>query len=133
MPSLGTNVIVRYLVADDRVQFELAKTYIGDATQDDPLFIPRSVAVELEWVLRTVYELEKLPVITIYNQLLESREIEFQDEPSVEVSLSLYSDSNADFADCLHSASAYANGRAPLVTFDRKAARLPESVLLEKS
>ena len=126
-------MIVRYLVADDKVQFEIAKTYIDDATQDDPLFIPLSVAVELEWVLRTVYELEKLPLITIFNQLLESREIEFQDEPSVEVSLSLYSDSSADFADCLHSASAYAYDRAPLVTFDRKAARLPESVLLEKS
>lgn len=133
MPSLDTNVIVRYLVADDRVQFELAKAYIDDATQDDPLYIPLSVTVELEWVLRTVYGLEKLPVITIFNQLLESREIEFQDEPSIEVSLSFYSESNADFADCLHSASAYANDRTPLVTFDRKAARLPESVLLEKS
>ena len=126
-------MIVRYLVADDRVQFELAKAYIDDATQDDPLFIPLSVTVELEWVLRTVYGLEKLPVITIFNQLLESREIEFQDEPSIEVSLSSYSESNADFSDCLHSASAYANDRTPLVTFDRKAARLPESVLLEKS
>jgi len=132
MSSLDTNVLVRYLVADDRNQFELAKAFIDDVTPDDPLFIPLSVSVELEWVLRTVYEFEKLTVITIFNQLLESREIEFQDEPSIEVSLGLYSESNADFADCLHSASAYSNDRSPLVTFDRKAARLPESVLLEK-
>jgi len=133
MPSLDTNVLVRYLVADDRNQFELAKAYIDRVTPGDPVFIPLSVSVELEWVLRTVYELDKLAVITIFSQLLESREIEFQDESSIEVCLSLYSDNNADFADCLHSASAYSNDRAPLVTFDRKAARLPESVLLGKS
>ena len=132
MPSLDTNVLVRYLVADDRNQFEIAKEYIEHVTSDDLLFIPLSVCVELEWVLRTVYELEKLTVITIFSQLLESREIEFQHEAIVEVSLSLYSDNSADFADCLHSASAYANDRSPLVTFDRKAARLPESVLLER-
>lgn len=133
MPSLDTNVLVRYLVGDDRNQFELAKAYIDDVAPDDPLFIPLSVSVELEWVLRTVYDLDKLAVIKIFNQLLESREIEFQGESSIEVSLSLYTDSNADFADCLHNASAYSNDRTPLVTFDRKAARLPESVLLGKS
>jgi len=132
MPSLDTNVLVCYLVADDRNQFELAKAYIDRVTPDDSLFIPISVSVELEWVLRTVYELDKLAVITVFSQLLESREIEFQDESSIEVSLSLYSDSNADFADCLHSASAYSNDRVPLVTYDRKAARLPGSVLLGK-
>jgi len=133
MPSVDTNVLVRYLVADDKNQFELAKLYIESVTADDPLFIPLSVSVELEWVLRSVYEFEKLAVITIIIQLLESREIEFQDESSVEVGLSLYSESNADFADCLHNATAYAHDRMPFVTFDRKAARLPESVLLGKS
>ena len=97
------------------------------------LFIPFSVSLELEWVLRTVYELDKPTVITIFNQLLEAREIEFQEESSIEVSLCLYSDNNTDFADCLHNASACANDRTPLMTFDRKAARLPESVLLEQS
>ncbi len=133
MPTLDTNVLVRFLVADDRNQFEIAKAYINDVAPDDPLFIPYSVSLELEWVLRTVYELDKPTVITIFNQLLEAREIEFQEESSIEVSLCLYSDNNTDFADCLHNASACANDRTPLMTFDRKAARLPESVLLEQS
>lgn len=68
-----------------------------------------------------------------HNQLLEFREIELQNEPSVGVSLSLYADTNTDFADSPHSTSAYANGRAPRVTFDRKTARLQELVLLERS
>jgi predicted nucleic-acid-binding protein len=130
MPSLDTNVLVRYLVADDKSQFELAKLYIESVLTDDALFIPLSVTVELEWVLRAAYKLDKLSVITIFIQLLESREVKFQEESSVEVSLSLYSESNAAFADCLHIASAYTNDSTPLITFDRKAARFPDSVLL---
>lgn len=133
MPSIDTIVLVRYLVADDRKQFELAKECIEKATTDDPFFVPLSVSVELEWVLRTVYELEKPAVITIFVQLLEAREIEFQDEASIEAGLSAYSDSNADFAECLHNATAFTYGRTPLVTFDRKAARLPSSTLLVNS
>ena len=131
MPALDTNVLVRYLVADDRGQFQIAKAYIEEAVREEALFIPLSVSVELEWVLRTLYKLDKLTVLRIFNQLLETREIEFHEESSIEISLSLYSDNNTDFADCLHIASAYYNERSPLITFDRKASRVVDAQLLE--
>jgi len=131
MPALDTNVLVRYLVADDRSQFQIAKTYIEEVGREEALFISLSVSVELEWVLRTLYELDKPTVLRIFNQLLETREIEFHEESSIEISLSLYSDNNTDFADCLHIASAYNNERTPLFTFDRKASRLADAQLLE--
>lgn len=131
MPALDTNVLVRYLVADDRSQFQIAKDYIEDAVRDEALFIPFSVSVELEWVLRSRYDLDKQTVLRIFNELLETREIEFHEESSIEIALSLYSDNNTDFADCLHIASAYSNNRAPLVTFDRKASRVVHAQLLE--
>lgn len=131
MPALDTNVLVRYLVADDRSQFQMAKAFIEEAVREEALFIPLSVSVELEWVLRTLYKLDKPTVLKIYNQLLETREIEFHEESSIEISLSLYADNNTDFADCVHIASAYHNERAPLVTFDRKASRVTHAQLLE--
>jgi len=131
MPALDTNVLVRYLVADDRSQFQIAKAFIEEVVREEALFIPLSVSVELEWVLRTLYELDKPTVLRVFNQLLETREIEFHEESSIEISLSLYSENNADFADCLHIASAYSNERAPLVTFDRKASRVVDAQLLE--
>lgn len=131
MPALDTNVLVRYLVADDRSQFQIAKAFIEEAVREEALFVPLSVSVELEWVLRTLYKLDKPTVLRIYNQLLETREIEFHEESSIEISLRLYSDNNTDFADCLHIAIAYHNKRAPLVTFDRKAARVVDAQLLE--
>jgi len=130
MPALDTNVLVRYLIADDRKQFELAKQFIEEAITNEALFIPLSVSVELEWVLRSLYEIKKAIIITTFNSLLEAREIEFQEESAIEIALSLYADSNADFADCLHIASAQTQGRIPLVTFDRKASRVEGAKLL---
>ncbi len=130
MPTLDTNVLVRYLVADDKRQFEIAKALIESVTNDDLLFVPISVSIELEWVLRSRYDLSKGSVLTTFIQLLESREIQFQDESSIEVALNLYSDSNADFADCFHIAIAYSNDMEPLLTFDRKASKVPGAAIL---
>lgn len=130
MPALDTNVLVRYLIADDRKQFEAAKQFIEEAITNEALFIPLSVSVELEWVLRSLYEIKKAMIITTFNRLLEAREIEFQEESAIEIALSLYADNNADFADCLHIASAQTQGRVPLVTFDRKASRVEGAKLL---
>ncbi len=95
MPALDTNVLVRYLVADDRKQFQVAKSFIEDSVEQEVLFVPVSVSVELEWVLRSLYELDKAMILTTFNRLLETREIEFQEESSIEVALSLYADNNA--------------------------------------
>ncbi|MDB3935652.1 type II toxin-antitoxin system VapC family toxin [Granulosicoccus sp.] len=130
MAALETNVLVRYLIADDIKQFEAAKKFIEETIIDETLFILVSVSVELEWVLRSLYELNKTTIITTFNRLLESREIEFQEEPAIEVALSLYTDSNSDFADCLHIDCAQRQGRLPLMTFDRKASRVNGAKLL---
>ena len=59
MPGLDTNVLVRYLIADDKKQFEAAKQFVEEAIKNEDLFIPVSVSVELEWVLRSLYEVKK--------------------------------------------------------------------------
>ncbi len=131
MPALDTSVLVRYLVADNDKQFQTAKSLIESAIDNEALFITLTVSIELEWVLRSRYDLNKALIISTFNQLLESREIQFQEESSVEVALNLYSDNNSDFADCFHIAVAYSNDMTPLITFDRKASRVPGTKLLE--
>lgn len=131
MPALDTNVLVRYLVADDKNQFEIAKNLIESSDGDGIYFVPISVSIELEWVLRTLYEFNKTTILEMYVGLLEAREIQFQEESSVEVALSLYTDHNADFADCFHIAIAYTHEEGPLLTFDRKASRVPGAAILE--
>lgn len=66
MPALDTNVLVKYLVADDKKQFESAKAFIEDATLTEPLFDPLSVTVELEWAPRSLYDVYKEIMLTVF-------------------------------------------------------------------
>lgn len=131
MPTLDTNVLVRYLVRDDPGQHAAAARFIDSASATAELFVPLTVALELEWVLRSRYDVGKDAIVATFARLLETREIVFQEEPSVERALSLFDEGPADFADCLHLALALARDSVPLITFDRKAARMPETTLLE--
>jgi predicted nucleic-acid-binding protein len=127
MAALDTNVLVRLLVRDDAVQVAQAQERIEQALSESvPLFVPITVVLELEWVLRARYAYTKQQVLAALVALLEVREFEWQDEPAVEHALHLYRQHRADFAECLHLGSAAAAGTVPLLTFDRGAARLPD-------
>ena len=131
MPALDTNVLVRYVVQDDPRQTRVAQRYIEQcADQVVPLFLPTSVILETEWVLRSVYQFSKIAVIDVFVGLLEARELMFQDEPSFERAVYLYREHNIDFADCLHLATAHTFDRLPLFSFEKKAGRVPGFELL---
>ena len=55
MIALDTNVLVRYLVADDAGQAEAAQALLAGLTAERPGFVCREVAVELVWVLERAY------------------------------------------------------------------------------
>jgi len=118
--ALDTNVLVRLLVSDDQQQARRAEMLAADAERTgEALFVPLTVALELEWVLRSRYGFSKERILTTLASLLETREIEFQEEASVERALFLYRAQRADFAECLHLGCAITNERLPLFTFDR--------------
>lgn len=126
MPSLDTNVLVRWLVEDDSAQAARAQSLFESAqVHRSPLFVPSTVMLELEWVLRSRYQFDKATVLGTFGALLETQELEFQAEAALEWALHLYRQGTADFADCLHTGLSASADRAPLLTFDEKAARLP--------
>jgi predicted nucleic-acid-binding protein len=132
MPGLDTNILVRWIVDDDpRQALRVQRLFEEAQEQEAPLFVPSTVMLELEWVLRSRYEFAKATVLSAFNALLETQELEFQDEPALERALSFYRQSSADFADCLHAGQCGSAGRAPMITFDEIAARLPSVELLK--
>ena len=134
MPTLDTNVLVRLLVGDDLRQAAHAEALARkSAAAGEALFVPLTVTLELEWVLRSRYRFSKDAVLATLVNLLETREIEFQDEGSVERALFFYRSKNAYFAECLHLGCAATHARLPLVTFDAQAARLDGAQLLGSS
>lgn len=132
MPSLDTNVLVRYIVQDDPAQFAAAQRLIQQCVDEKrTLFVPVTVTLELEWVLRSRFGFGKGDTIRVMSDLFSAAELSFESEQALEVALELYRRSSADFADCLHVALAARSGEQPLWTFDHAAAKVSGATLLE--
>ena len=131
MAALDTNVLVRFLVQDDARQGAAATRLIRKGVQSGgALFIPVTVVLELEWVLRSSFTFDKASVLQTMFGLLASFELAFESEGAVEAALGNYADGKADFADCLHAALAMMAQEQPLWTFDRAAAKIDGARLL---
>lgn len=131
MAALDTNVLVRFLVQDDARQGAAATHLIrGCVETGASLFVPVTVMLELEWVLRSVFGFNKAAVLHSLFSLLGTYELVFESETAVEAALGHYSENAADFADALHTALAALAGHGPLWTFDKSASGLHGARLL---
>lgn len=125
MAALDTNVLVRFLMQDEPAQLRSAQRLIRNSLgAGELLFVPVTVALELEWVLRSRFELGKPAVLQTFSQLLSTVELRFEAAACIEWALKQYKDATADFSDCLHAALAGQAGEQPLWTFDKAAAKL---------
>jgi predicted nucleic-acid-binding protein len=130
--GLDTNVLVRYFVRDDLPQYQIAKTLIEKAVRKGQLlFVPLTVVLELEWVLRSRYAFAKTDIIAILANMLASVELVLDQESAIEKVLIDYQMHTIDFADSVHGAICALAGAVPMWTFDEKAARLPAMKLLK--
>lgn len=131
MLGLDTNVLVRFLLSDDRQQALRARAAIDRAaTAGEPIIIGLLTLLETEWVLRTRAGFDKPAIIGAFKQLLESRDLVFESEPAVEQAIYHYENGRADFADCLMIAQYRAIGCRSMLTFDTHAARIPGGELI---
>jgi len=125
MPAVDTNVLVRLLVSDDARRSALARSLVERCDNSgEALFVPVTVTLELEWVLRARFGLARDKILETFVDLLETRELLFHEEASVERALYFFRSTSADFAECLHLGAAITHGHTPLMTFDRQASRL---------
>lgn len=133
MPALDTNLLVRYVVQDDSAQSAAAKRLITRCVEEgQTLFVPVTVMLELEWVLRSSFEFAKDDVIQVVSSLLSAAELSFESERALEVALHPFREGIAEFADCVHVALATQAREQPLWTFDERAARIPGATLLTR-
>ncbi len=124
MIGLDTNVLVRYVVQDDPEQSEAASRLIeGQCTRDSPGYVSTLVLAELVWVLRGAYRYDKLIVVSVLRQVLQTVELSVEDPTLAWAALSDFESGDADFADCLIGHGNYDAGCSCTYTFDRKAAQ----------
>ena len=66
MLGIDTNVLVRYLVRDDQSQYERARRLIHrEVNTGEPVLVSLLVLLEMEWVLRSRYELAKPDIVAV--------------------------------------------------------------------
>jgi len=109
--AFDTSLLVRIAIGDDARQKQAALALL----ESDTVLIPKTVLLELEWVLRSRYRLTRKEIHTFLHYLIESERIVVEGEGSARRALEFFT-LGADFADALHLASA---GDTLLYTFDR--------------
>ena len=123
MIGIDTNVLIRYVIQDDPRQSAIASAFLDSLTPENPGFITLVSLTELCWVLIKRYKLPRTGFTRALDSLLASEEMEVESESIVRQALSLFIQSNIDFADCLVAGCARAAGCSSVVTFDRNAAK----------
>ena len=107
MIGLDTNVLARYFVEEadadsaTAAQRQAARQLIESGQE---LFLPKTVVLELEWVLRGYYGFAVESVLQVFEQLVNHTCISVEDRPDLEQALAGLR-SGLDFADALHHAS----------------------------
>lgn len=130
--SIDTNVLVRLVVNDDRRQNAAALRALSHYLQwARSLFVPITVALEFEWVLRSRYQFSKEDILGAFCALLSTVELAFEAENALEQALMAYEEGAADFADCLHIALARKSAELPFLTFDTAPSPMAGAKLLQ--
>ncbi|MBE0624871.1 MAG: type II toxin-antitoxin system VapC family toxin [Burkholderiales bacterium] len=116
MRALDTNVLVRALVQDDAAQGRRAQTCLSA----QPVYIPVTVILELEWVLRSRYRYSPKAIAAAMEKLaiLENAVV---GEQAAVVAAATKLRHGWDFADALH--HALAAGCDDFATFDTTLSR----------
>lgn len=124
MIGLDTNVLVRYIAQDDAKQSSRATVLISSLSSENPGLITLVSLVELVWVMQGGYNATKSEVVAILETLLRTQELVVENAETAIKALNVFSESKADFADCLIERSANKFGCEYTMTFDGNAAKM---------
>ena len=100
MIAADTNLLVRILTNDDPAQARRAVKLL----KSDDIFIPKTVFLETEWVLRHAYGIGRSNIINGFKKILGLSDVSVEDPDSIYHAISWY-ENKLDFADALHLAS----------------------------
>lgn len=113
MIAIDTNIIVRFLTKDDAKQYNASKKLF----EADEIYIPDTVILETEWVLRFAYEFEPNEICAAFRKLFGLPNIKLSNEFTVAQAINWH-EKGLDFADAFH--LALSQNVKSLKTFDDK-------------
>jgi predicted nucleic-acid-binding protein len=117
--GVDTNIIVRLLTGDDPDQSGKARALF----KRPDLFIPETVMLESEWVLRHAYDFETPAIHDAFSKLCGLPNVILPNPHRIQTALQWYAE-GMDFADALHLSAS--QGCRTFFSFDRKLVRKAE-------
>jgi len=121
MIALDTNVLVRYIVQDDKEQARKAAKAIEALTPESPAFISCIVLCEINWVLQSAYGISKQERLKALQGILSVAVFTIERLNACLKALKHYETGQADFSDYLIRHIALQEGFDTVLSFDRKA------------
>jgi len=120
--GLDTNVLVRFLTADEPSQSEAARRLVESAeTHGERLHVSTLVLAELVWVLRGAsYACSRSEIADALDALLDATVFEIQDRDLVRRAAGSFRAGPADFSDYLIGGLDRRAGCTATLTFDRR-------------
>jgi predicted nucleic-acid-binding protein len=126
MIGLDTNILVRYLTQDDPVQAAQATAVIERRiTEHEPGFISVVAMAETVWVLQRFYRFTRERVVAAVERMLRAETLVVDSEREVFTAMTALKEGEGEFADALIGALSASAGCSCVLTFDRRALRLP--------
>lgn len=120
MKALDTNVLVRFLMNDDKTQGRKARSLFEAAERTgDRFLVTRVVLLETIWVLTAVYVLSRQEVLHAVSLLMQMPILEFEDHDATQQLVRLGGRTRADLPDLLIGLAARSRGCETTLTFDR--------------
>jgi predicted nucleic-acid-binding protein len=103
MIAVDTNILARFYVDDPGDPEAARQRPIARAimTNSPSLFVPLTVVLELEWVLRAFYRFEPAQIVRVLEHLLGLGHVNTEESDRVAAALPLAAD-GMNFADALH-------------------------------
>ena len=126
MIGLDTNILVRYVVQDDRTQSAIATRLLDrELTPENPGYVSLVVLAELVWVLAAAYKADRDTIGRVVEGLLSTPRVRVQEAECAWLALLDYREpgSKTEFSDALVARLSLRAGCSRTVTFDRSAAR----------
>ena len=121
MIAIDTNILVRLLTRDDEQQYQKSLNLF----QNFNIFIPDTVILETEWVLRFAYKFKRLEICQAFKKVFGLPNIYLTNETLILLILEWH-ENGLDFADAFHLASS--NNCSEFYTFDEKFIKKSQSL-----
>jgi len=122
MKALDTNVLIRFLVADDEKQACIVRDLFKQAETDkQTLFVPSLVTLEMIWVLESVYDIPRHNILDAFQKLLLMPILSFDAQAVLQNVIQSAQNGSEDLSDLLIALAAVESGCSSVLTFDRKA------------